>query len=280
MNGHNVGEYQYLAGLQELLEHGDYREGRNGGVYSLFGHQMKFQMSDGFPLLTTKRVHHRSVFVELLWFIAGRTDNQWLNDRGVTIWDEWAHLGGEDHGDLGPIYGYQWRKWPSLYGHIDQLADVIAGIKNDPYGRRHIVNSWNVAALPNMALPPCHCLYQFHVTNPGKLGVTPKLNLQLYQRSADWFLGVPFNIASYALLLHLVARECDLEPGEFIHTFGDYHLYENHVEQAKLQLSREPRQFPKLIIDPFAGDIFNVQSGDIWLEGYEPHQSIKAEVSA
>lgn len=232
---------QYISTLRNLLVNGIYREGRNGGTYGLFGHQMRFNLAEGFPLLTTKKVHFHSILVELLWFLRGDTNIKFLHDHGVTIWDEWA----DEKGELGPVYGAQWRNWYGAHviegtsddgviiSHKDQITDLIDGIKNDPHGRRHIVTAWNPAEIENMALPPCHCLFQFHVAKG-------KLSCQLYQRSADWFLGVPFNIASYALLTHLVARETGLEVGDFIHTFGDLHLYANHVNQAWEQVDREP----------------------------------------
>jgi thymidylate synthase len=286
-------EYQYLDILQELLEDGVYREGRNGGTYGLFGKQIRFDLQAGFPLLTTKKVHFKSILVELLWFLRGDTNIKFLHDHGVTIWDEWA----DENGELGPVYGKQWRSWvapsPSVLNEagrnegvtyasrmgvgeqitrpIDQIANVIEGLKQDPHGRRHIVTAWNPAEIEDMALPPCHCLFQFHVAEG-------RLNCQLYQRSADWFLGVPFNIASYALLTHLVAREVGLEVGEFVHTFGDLHLYANHVEQAREQLTREPRLFPKLVIDSYFG-IDHLLPTHFSLIDYNPHPAIKAPVS-
>ena len=273
-------EYQYLRILRKLLEQGVYREGRNGGTFGLFGEQMRFDLSEGFPLLTTKKVHWKSIVVELLWFLRGDTNIKFLHEHGVTIWDEWA----DENGDLGPVYGKQWRSWDvttvetkmgmKWVSHrvIDQLANVIEGIKTDPYGRRHIVSAWNPAEIEDMALPPCHCLFQFHVAEG-------RLNCHLYQRSADWFLGVPFNIASYALLTHLIAIECDLQPGEFIHSFGDLHLYANHVEQAKLQLEREPYRFPELEIHSFGLPIVDFHPEQITLDGYRSHPPIKADVS-
>lgn len=261
-------EYQYLDLLRDCLMNGTYREGRNGGTYGLFGRQIRFDLNEGFPLLTTKRIFTKGVVAELLWFIDGDTNARTLQEQGVHIWDEWA----DESGELGPIYGRQWRRWEGHFGHIDQLSNVIEGLQEDPYGRRHIVSAWNPADLPYMALPPCHCLFQFFVADG-------KLSCQLYQRSADIFLGVPFNIASYALLTHLVAREVDLEVGEFVHTFGDVHLYANHVEQAREQLSRKPRPFPKLVIDKEAGDIFHLVPANVRFEDYNPHPAIKAEVS-
>lgn len=260
-------ENQYLDTLFDLIEDGHYREGRNGGTYGLFGHQLRFDLQEGFPLLTTKKVHWKSIVVELLWFLRGHTNIQFLHDHGVTIWDEWA----DEQGELGPVYGKQWRSWQHDGGVIDQISNLIEGLKSDPNGRRHIVTAWNPAEIPDMALPPCHCLFQFFVADG-------KLSCHLYQRSADWFLGVPFNIASYALLTHLIAREVGLEVGEFIHSFGDYHLYANHVDQAREQIYREPRDFPKLYIH---GDksIFEIGPEDIELAGYDPHPAIKAPVS-
>ena len=270
----NMADHQYLKVLNKLLTKGVYREGRNGGTFGLFGEQMRFDLSEGFPLLTTKRVHWKSILVELLWFIRGDTNVKFLHDHKVTIWDEWA----DENGNLGPVYGKQWRDWRHVDGylrvyHIDQLKNVIDGIKRDPYGRRHIVSAWNPAEIEDMALPPCHTMFQFHVADG-------KLSCQLYQRSADWFLGVPFNIASYALLTHLVARECRLGVGDFVHTFGDLHLYANHVEQAKEQLTRQPRALPTLMIVKGAGDIFNLNPEDFSIVEYDPHPAIKADVSA
>ena len=277
----NMADHQYLKVLNKLLTKGVYRDGRNGGTYGLFGEQMRFDLSEGFPLLTTKRVHWKSILVELLWFIRGDTNVKFLKDHGVSIWDEWA----DENGDLGPVYGKQWRKWGNIvevdpnghpgYHHyqIDQLKNVIDGIKRDPYGRRHIVSAWNPAEIEDMALPPCHTMFQFHVAND-------RLSCQLYQRSADWFLGVPFNIASYALLTHLVARECGLGVGDFVHVSGDLHLYANHVEQAKEQLLRQPRALPTLMIVKGAGDIYNLNPDDFSIVEYDPHPAIKAEVSA
>lgn len=258
-----TGERQYLEIMKRLINDGDYREGRNGGVYSLFGEQMRFDLRDGFPLLTTKKVHFKSIVVELLWFLRGDTNVKYLHDHGVTIWDEWA----DEAGELGPVYGKQWRDWSG----IDQIANVIESLRSDPYGRRHIVSAWNPGEVDAMALPPCHCLFQFHVSQG-------RLNCKLYQRSADWFLGVPFNIASYALLTHIIAREVGLEPGVFVHTFGDLHLYANHIEQAKTQLERAPKKLPVLRF-PYAG-LDKLQPSDFQLDGYLPHPAIKAPVSA
>jgi thymidylate synthase len=277
--GTNMTERNYLRIMKRLLDEGDYREGRNGGVYSLFGEQMRFDLRDGFPLLTTKRVHFNSVVVELLWMLRGDTNVAWMKREGVTIWDEWS----DSDGELGPVYGAQWRSWIKSVNmgnvEIDQIAQVIKSLRDDPYGRRHIVTAWNPADIPDMALPPCHMMFQFHVSNG-------RLNCQLYQRSADWFLGVPFNIASYALLTHLIAREVGLEPGEFIHTFGDLHLYANHTEAARLQLWREPRDLPILCypgsghtLDKWDG-IFNVRPKQVWVDAYDSYPTIKAEVSA
>ena len=265
----NKADEQYLRIMRDLLDRGVYREGRNGCTYGLFGEQMRFDLSEGFPLLTTKKVHFKSIVVELLWFMRGDTNTKYLHDHGVTIWDKWQ----DENGDLGPVYGSQWRSWPAPDGRrIDQFRDVLVSLKADPSSRRHIVSAWNPAEVDEMALPPCHCLFQFHVANG-------RLNCQLYQRSADWFIGVPFNIASYALLTHLVAREVGLMPGEFVHTFGDLHLYANHVDQAREQLTRAPRSLPELAIHRHVG-IFDYEPADISIVGYDPHPPIKAEVSA
>jgi thymidylate synthase len=263
-------ETQYLQLLDECLADGIFRNGRNGGTHGLFGRQIRFDLSKGFPLLTTKKVNFYAVVVELLWFLRGDTNVQFLHEHGVKIWDEWAN----ENGDLGPVYGKQWRKWrgDGFDDYVDQIQIVVEGLKTDPYSRRHIVSAWNVADLPRMALPPCHCLFQFHVANR-------RLSCQLYQRSADIFLGVPFNIASYALLTHLIAREVGLEVGEFVHTFGDVHLYDNHVEQAALQLERAPRPFPTLEYGS-TSDMFNLKPADIMLLDYNPHPAIAALVSA
>lgn len=267
----NTADSQYLAIMSDILKRGVYRDGRNGGTYGLFGAQMRFNLSEGFPLLTTKRVHFKSVLVELLWFLRGDTNIKFLRDHGVTIWDEWA----DENGDLGPVYGSQWRSWPAPDGsRIDQITAALEQIKADPYSRRHIVSAWNPAEVDDMALPPCHCLFQFHVADR-------KLSCHLYQRSADWFLGVPFNIASYSLLTHMVAREVGLDVGDFIHTFGDLHLYANHLEQARVQMSRTPKDLPTISIDPdVEKGIFDIEPGDIALIGYDPHPAIRAEVSA
>lgn len=261
---------QYLQLLNRILTEGVKKDDRTGtGTLSVFGNQMRFDLSDGFPLLTTKKLHLKSIIYELLWFLRGDTNIKYLKDHGVSIWDEWADANGE----LGPVYGHQWRSWPDYNGGtIDQISAVIDQIKHHPESRRMIVSAWNVAEVPQMALPPCHCMFQFYVANG-------KLSLQLYQRSADTFLGVPFNIASYALLLMMVAQVTGLKPGEFIHTTGDTHLYLNHIEQAKLQLSREPRPLPTMRLNPDVKDIFSFKYEDFLLENYNPWPHIKAEVS-
>ncbi|MBR0246332.1 MAG: thymidylate synthase [Bacteroidales bacterium] len=261
---------QYLDLLQHIREHGVMKEDRTGtGTQSVFGYQMRFNLADGFPLLTTKKVHLKSIIYELLWFIAGDTNVKYLQDHGVTIWDEWA---GPD-GELGPVYGHQWRSWPAPDGRsIDQLSQVINQIKHNPDSRRMLVTAWNPGEVDQMALPPCHCLFQFYVAEG-------KLSCQLYQRSADVFLGVPFNIASYALLTLMIAQECGLQPGEFIHTTGDTHIYKNHFEQVALQLSREPRKLPVMRLNPEVKSVFDFKYEDFTLEGYDPWPAIKAPVA-
>ncbi|UYO00752.1 MAG: thymidylate synthase [Devosia sp.] len=260
----------YLKLLSDILETGTDKSDRTGtGTRSIFGYQMRFDLSQGFPLVTTKKLHLKSIIYELLWFIRGETNVRWLQERGVSIWDEWA----DDNGDLGPVYGSQWRSWPAPDGrHIDQLAGVIEAIKTRPDSRRHIVSAWNPAEVDNMALPPCHALFQFYVADG-------KLSCQLYQRSADSFLGVPFNIASYALLTHMVAQVCDLGVGDFVHTLGDAHLYSNHFEQARLQLTREPRPLPKLVMNPDRKRIEDFVFEDFAFEGYDPHPRIQAPIA-
>ena len=261
---------QYHTLLQHILDHGAKKSDRTGtGTLSVFGYQMRFDLQEGFPLLTTKKLHTKSIIHELLWFLKGETNIKYLKDNGVSIWDEWA----DENGNLGPIYGYQWRSWPTADGrHIDQITRLIEQIKKNPDSRRLIVNAWNVGEIEKMKLPPCHILFQFYV-NEGKLSCL------LYQRSADVFLGVPFNIASYALLTMMIAQACGLKPGEFVHTLGDTHLYLNHIEQTKLQLTRDIRPLPTMKINPEVKDIFSFQFSDFTLEGYNPHPHIKAEVA-
>ncbi|WP_114750998.1 thymidylate synthase [Pleomorphovibrio marinus] len=261
---------QYHQLMHHILENGVTKNDRTGtGTKSVFGYQMRFDLSEGFPLVTTKKCHTRSIIHELLWFLNGETNVQYLKQNKVSIWDEWA----DDNGDLGPVYGYQWRHWPDgKGGEIDQIKNLIHQIKTNPNSRRLIVSAWNVADVDAMALPPCHLLFQFYVAEG-------RLSCQLYQRSADVFLGVPFNIASYALLLCMIAQVCELAPGEFVHTFGDAHLYLNHLDQAKLQLSRECRKLPTLYLNPSVKDIFAFRFEDIQIKDYDPHPHIKAEVS-
>jgi len=261
---------QYLDLLEHIMRDGTDKSDRTGtGTRSIFGYQMRFDLNQGFPLLTTKKLHLRSIIYELLWFIAGDTNIRYLNEHGVTIWDEWA----DANGNLGPIYGHQWRSWPAPEGGtIDQLTSLVESLKNNPDSRRHIVSAWNVAEVGKMALPPCHALFQFYVAGG-------KLSCQLYQRSADVFLGVPFNIASYALLTMMLAQVCGYLPGEFIHTFGDAHIYQNHFEQVALQLSREPRPLPNMHINPDKKDLFSFEYEDFTLEGYDPHPGIKAPIA-
>ena len=261
---------QYLDLLDRILTEGVKKEDRTGtGTISVFGNQMRFNLEDGFPLLTTKKLHLKSIIYELLWFLRGDTNIKYLKDHGVSIWDEWA----DENGELGPVYGHQWRSWPDENGGtIDQIQNVVNQIKNNPDSRRMIVSAWNVAEVERMALPPCHTMFQFYVANG-------RLSLQLYQRSADTFLGVPFNIASYALLLQMMAQVTGLKAGDFIHTTGDTHLYLNHIEQAKLQLTRSPRPLPRMIINPDVKDIFDFKYEDFQLEGYDPWPHIKAAVS-
>ena len=261
---------QYLDLLRHIRANGVMKDDRTGtGTQSVFGYQMRFDLSEGFPLLTTKKVHLKSIIYELLWFIAGDTNIKYLQDHGVTIWDEWA----DENGDLGPVYGHQWRSWPAPDGRvIDQLSMVIDTIKRNPDSRRMLVTAWNPAEVDKMALPPCHCLFQFYVADG-------KLSCQLYQRSADVFLGVPFNIASYALLTMMIAQVCGLEPGEFVHTTGDTHIYRNHFEQVATQLSREPRPLPRMRLNPDVKSLFDFKYEDFTLEGYDPWPAIKAPVA-
>lgn len=261
---------QYLDLLDRILTEGVKKEDRTGtGTISVFGNQMRFNLEEGFPLLTTKKLHLKSIIYELLWFLRGDTNIKYLKDHGVSIWDEWA----DENGELGPVYGHQWRSWPDENGGtIDQIQNVVNQIKNNPNSRRMIVSAWNVAEVERMALPPCHTMFQFYVANG-------RLSLQLYQRSADTFLGVPFNIASYALLLQMMAQVTGLKAGDFIHTTGDTHLYLNHIEQAKLQLTRAPRPLPRMVINPDVKDIFDFKYEDFQLEGYDPWPHIKAAVS-
>ncbi|UCE76091.1 MAG: thymidylate synthase [Gammaproteobacteria bacterium] len=261
---------QYLDLMRRVLDQGVRKEDRTGtGTLSVFGHQMRFDLGEGFPLVTTKKLHLRSIIHELLWFLRGDTNIAYLRDNGVSIWDEWA----DDNGDLGPIYGYQWRSWPTADGrHVDQISQVLEQLRNNPDSRRIIVSAWNVGELENMALPPCHAFFQFYVANG-------KLSCQLYQRSADIFLGVPFNIASYALLTLMMAQATGLEPGDLVHTLGDAHLYSNHLEQARTQLQRQPRSLPQMRLNPAVQDLFAFRFEDFELLGYEPHPHIKAPVA-
>lgn len=261
---------QYHDLLQHIIDNGTVKEDRTGtGTKSVFGYQMRFDLSEGFPCVTTKKLHLRSIIIELLWFLQGDTNIKYLKDNNVRIWDEWA----DENGNLGPVYGHQWRSWPDGNGGtIDQITNLVHNIKNNPDSRRLLVSAWNVADVDNMALPPCHTMFQFYVANG-------KLSCQLYQRSADTFLGVPFNIASYALLTMMLAQVCDLEPGEFVHTFGDAHIYSNHMEQVHLQLSREHRPLPIMKINPAVKDIFEFKYEDFELINYDPHPHIKGEVA-
>jgi thymidylate synthase len=261
---------QYLDLMSHVLAKGTHKSDRTGtGTVSVFGHQMRFDLQEGFPVVTTKKLHLKSIIIELLWFLQGSTNNNWLKERGVSIWDEWA----KEDGELGPIYGYQWRSWPAPNGeHVDQISQLMDQIKNNPDSRRLIVSAWNVAEIPRMALPPCHAFFQFYVADG-------KLSCQLYQRSADIFLGVPFNIASYALLTHMIAQQAGLMPGEFIWTGGDCHLYSNHMEQVNLQLSRQPLPLPKLNIRRKPASIFDYEYEDFELIGYQHHDPIKAPVA-
>ena len=261
---------QYLQLCEHILKNGTVKGDRTGtGTISTFGYQMRFNLEEGFPILTTKKLHLKSIIIELLWFLSGDTNVSYLQENGVRIWNEWA----DENGELGPVYGHQWRSWTGADGTtVDQISTLIEQIKTNPNSRRLIVNAWNVAEIDKMALPPCHCMFQFYVADG-------KLSCQLYQRSADVFLGVPFNIASYALLTLMIAQVCGLEPGEFIHTFGDVHIYQNHLEQVKIQLEREPRPLPKMHINPDVKDIFSFKFEDFQLEGYDPHPHIKGAVS-
>jgi len=261
---------QYLNLLNNVLKNGVEKDDRTGtGTYSIFGYQMRFDLSKGFPIVTTKKVHLKSIIYELLWFLKGDTNIKYLNDNDVNIWNEWADL----NGDLGPIYGKQWRSWKSPNGEVvDQISQVVESIKTNPDSRRLLVSAWNVGEINDMALPPCHIIFQFYVANG-------KLSCQLYQRSADLFLGVPFNIASYALLTMMIAQVCDFKPGEFIHTFGDAHIYKNHIKQVQLQLSRKIKPLPKMKINPHVKNIFSFKYSDFTLEGYNPHPVIKGQVA-
>lgn len=261
---------QYIDLVKRVLAEGTHKEDRTGtGTISVFGHQSRYNMEEGFPLVTTKKLHLKSIIHELLWFLKGDTNIKYLQDNGVRIWNEWA----DENGDLGHIYGYQWRSWPDYNGgHIDQISEILDTIKNNPDSRRIIVSAWNVADIPSMKLPPCHAFFQFYVANG-------KLSLQLYQRSADIFLGVPFNIASYALLLKMMAQVTELQAGDFVHTLGDAHIYTNHIDQLKMQIERELRPLPQMILNPEIKNIFDFKYEDFTLEGYDPHPHIKGEVA-
>ncbi len=261
---------QYLDLMRHVLEHGADKTDRTGtGTRSVFGWQMRFDLAEGFPLVTTKKLHLRSIIHELLWFLQGDTNIRYLQENGVRIWDEWA----DENGELGPVYGKQWRRWEAPDGRVvDQISQLVENLKKNPDSRRHMVSAWNPAEVDSMALPPCHALFQFYVANG-------RLSCQLYQRSADIFLGVPFNIASYALLTHMLAQVCGYQPGDFVHTLGDAHLYSNHLDQARLQLTREPRPLPRLVLNPEVRDIFGFRFEDIAIEGYDPHPHIAAQVS-
>ncbi len=267
----NHADRVYQALLADILENGQKREDRTGtGTLGVFGRQMRFDLADTFPLLTTKKLHTRSIIIELLWFLRGETNIAWLKENGCSIWDEWADAEGE----LGPVYGKQWRSWAAPDGRsIDQISQLVAGLRSNPWSRRHVISAWNPADVDDMALPPCHCLFQFHVSTDGKL------SCQLYQRSADVFLGVPFNIASYALLTLMMAQVTGLKPGTFVHTLGDAHLYLNHLDQARLQISREPLALPRMKLNPDVQDLFAFNYGDFKLEGYQAHPSIKADIA-
>jgi thymidylate synthase len=266
----------YLDLMRHVLEHGHDKADRTGtGTRSVFGWQMRFDLADGFPVLTTKKLHLKSIIHELLWFLQGDTNIAYLKENGVRIWDEWA----DEQGDLGPVYGKQWRRWETPDGRVvDQISQLVHSLKHNPDSRRHIVSAWNPGDVDRMALPPCHCLFQFYIA-PGRDGKRPRLSCQLYQRSADIFLGVPFNIASYALLTMMLAQVCDYEAGDFVHTFGDAHLYTNHFDQARLQLSRTPRPLPTLWMNPAVKDIFAFRFEDFRLDGYDPHPHIAAPVA-
>jgi len=261
---------EYLELLDHILQNGESKNDRTGtGTLSIFGYQMRFDLSKGFPLVTTKKIHIRSIVYELLWFLSGDTNIRYLNDNGVSIWNEWA----DNNGDLGPVYGKQWRSWSTPNNDtIDQISNLLVNIKKNPESRRHIISAWNVSDVENMALPPCHCLFQFYVSNK-------KLSCHLYQRSADVFLGVPFNIASYALLTHMIAHVSNLKVGDFVHTFGDAHIYTNHIEQVKMQLQRKPMNLPKIELNNSVNNLFDFQYEDIKIIDYEPHPHIKAKVA-